>query len=135
MKLFGREPAFWVGALQAVIAFVLTIGQVADALNLTDERSAWIMAVINGISAIFLAYVMRETMVAGLVEVAKAVLGLMIAYGLVLTTQQMTIVTGLLAMIGAGYLRSQGAPLAIPKFNSSYNDQTLTAKMATKEAA
>lgn len=130
MKVFGREPAFWVGVVQAVIAFVLTIGQVADALNLTDERTAWIMAVINGISALYLAYVMRETMAAALVEAAKAVVGLLVAYGITLTTQQMSIVTGLVALIGAGYLRSQGAPLAIPKFNSSYNDQTLTAKLA-----
>lgn len=129
MKVFGREPAFWVGVVQAVIAFVLTIAQVADALNLSDERTAWIMAVVNGISALFLAYVMRETMAAALVEVAKAVVGLMVAYGIALTTQQMSIVAGLVALIGAGYLRSQGAPLAIPKFNSSYNDQTLTAKL------
>jgi hypothetical protein len=129
VKVFGREPAFWVGVVQAVIAFVLTIAQVADALNLSDERTAWIMAVVNGISALFLAYVMRETMAAALVEVAKAVVGLMVAYGIALTTQQMSIVAGLVALIGAGYLRSQGAPLAIPKFNSSYNDQTLTAKL------
>lgn len=130
MKVFGREPAFWVGVVQAVIAFVLTIAQVADALNLTDERTAWIMAAVNGISALYLAYVMRETMAAALVEVAKALVGLMVAYGIALTTQQMSIVAGLVALIGAGYLRSQGAPLAIPKFGSSYNDQTLTAKLA-----
>lgn len=130
MKVFGREPAFWVGTVQAVIAFVLTIGQVADAFNLTDERTAWIMAVMNGLSAVYLAYVMRETMAAALVEVAKAMMGLLVAYGIELTTQQMSILAGLVAFIGAGYLRSQGAPLAIPKFGSSYNDQTLTAKMA-----
>jgi hypothetical protein len=54
----------------------------------------------------------------------------MVAYGINLTTQQMSIVTGLVALIGGAYLRSQAAPLATPKFNSSYNDQTLTAKMA-----
>lgn len=130
MRLFGKEPAFWVGVVQAVIAFVLTLRQVADAFDLTDERTAWIMAVINGVAALYLAYVMRETMAASLTEVGKAVLGLLIAYGIELTTQQMSIVTGLLAMIGAGYLRSQASPLVAPQFKSSYVAPILTTKQA-----
>lgn len=130
MKLFGKEPAFWVGTIQAVLAFVLTIHQVADVLNLTDERTAWIMAIYNGLGAVFLAYVLRETMVAALVEVGKAALGLAVAYGLELTTYQLSIITGLFAMVGAGYLRTQAAPLLRPKFKSAYNEATLTARQA-----
>jgi hypothetical protein len=134
MRLFGKEPAFWVGVVQAVLVLFMSWDQMKDALGLTDLRVAAIMAVINGLAALYLAFVVRETMLGALTEVAKALFGLLLAYNLVLSPGLMSAILGLIAIVGAGFLRTQASPLVKPSFTNPPTAPVLT-QVNTAQAA
>jgi uncharacterized membrane protein (UPF0136 family) len=107
MKVFGREPAFWVGVIEALIALLVTFK--LDGLS-QEQAALWIAAVV-AVGGLVTAWATRDTALAALVAVVKAVLVLGVAYGLTVTEEQIGLVAALVTTVGAGWLRTQTSPV------------------------
>lgn len=124
--IFGRQPAFWLGVLQAILAFVLTLHQVAAQLHLTDERVGAIMAVLFCLLGVYEAWLVRDTAVAALTALAKAVIALLIAFRLEVSPDTAAALIGGVAILGGLFVRSQTSPLVTPSLTNSPSAPVLT---------
>lgn len=124
--IFGKQPAFWLGVLQAILAFVLTLHSVATELHLTDERVGGIMAVLFGVLGVYEAWVVRDTMLAALTALAKAVIALLLVYGFEVTPDTAAAVLGLVAILAGAFIRDRTSPLVVPSFKSTEESPVLT---------
>lgn len=86
MKIFGREPAAWLHALQAVLAFLVTLPAL-NGLGLTEEVSGWIMTVAAGVVALLVALATRPMVVSALTGAVQTILTGLVAFGLPLSEQ------------------------------------------------
>ncbi|MFI6595012.1 hypothetical protein ACIBHX_02120 [Nonomuraea sp. NPDC050536] len=86
MKVFGREPAAWLHALQAVLAFLVTL-PVLNGLGFTEEVSNWVMTIAAGVVALFVAIATRPVVVSALTGAVQTILTGAIAFGLPLSEQ------------------------------------------------
>lgn len=110
MKIFGRDPAFWVGVIEAVIAVLVTFR--LDGLS-NEQAGLWIAAVV-AVGGLLTAWTTRDTVLAWLVAVVKALLVLGVAYGLHVTEEQIGLIAALVTTVGAGWLRTQTSPVSTP---------------------
>lgn len=124
--IFGRQPAFWLGVIGSLLAFLMTLDDVARELHLTDERVGGIMAVLFGLLGIYEAWVVRDTMLAALTAVGKAIIALLLAYGLEVSPDTAAAALGALALLGGAFVRDRTSPLAVPSFKSTEDSPTLT---------
>lgn len=89
--IFGREPAAWVGLIEAGLALaVLTF------LHITSDQTALVMAVVVSLFGIYTAWVTKDTMLGVVVGLAKAALALAIGFGFSLTPD---VTAGLIAFV------------------------------------
>lgn len=124
--ILGKQPAFWLGVLQAILAFVLTLHSVAVQLHLTDERVGAIMAVLFGVLGVYEAWLVRDTMLAVLSALAKAVIALLIVYGFEVTPDTAAAALGLVAILAGVFVRDRTSPLVVPSFSSTEDSPVLT---------
>ena len=108
MKIFGREPAFYVGVIEALVALLVTF----NLPGLSTEQATLVVAAVVAIGGVLTAWTTRETLLASLVGAVKALLVLSVGYGLPLTDVQIGLVAALVSTFGAGWLRTQTAPTA-----------------------
>lgn len=128
MKIFGREPAFWLGIIQAFLALLLTFNSVAADLRLTDERVGVIMALLFAAVGVAEAWLVRDTIPAALNGLAKAVIALLAAYNFELSPDQIAGVLAVVALLAdAVFLRDRTSPLVSPSFRSTPSSPVLTA--------
>lgn len=126
MKIFGREPAAIVGAIQAVLALAVSFGWL-EFIGLKGQGDvALVVGVVTALSAVYLAYVTNETLLAPVIEVFKASLAMAAIYGLSITTEQTGLVIAALTALFAGYQRTQVSPLSNPTFTSIHPEDTST---------
>jgi hypothetical protein len=126
VKIFGKQPAFWLGLVAGFLAFLLTLDDVARELALTDERVGGIMAVLFGLLGVYEAWVVRDTMLAALAAAGKAVIALLLAYGLEVSPDTAAAALGFLALLGGAFVRDRTSPLVVPSFRSTENSPVLT---------
>lgn len=81
--IFGREPAFWAGAVQAAVSLLTSLG-----LSLTPEQQGSIVAGASALIGLWLAYQVRPLSVAAFTTVIQAGLALAVAFGLTLSVEQ-----------------------------------------------
>lgn len=124
--IFGKQPAFWLGVLQAILAFVLTIHQMRDSLHLTDERVGAIMAVLFAVLGAYEAWVVRDTMLAVLTALAKAVIALLLVYRFEVSPETAAAVLALVAIGAGAFVRDRTSPLVVPSFSSTEDSPVLT---------
>lgn len=124
--ILGKQPAFWLGVLQAILAFVLTIHSVAAQLHLTDERVGAIMAVLFGVLGVYEAWLVRDTMLAVLTAMSKSVIALLIVYGFEVTPDTAAAALGLVAILAGIFVRDRTSPLVVPSFSSTEESPVLT---------
>lgn len=86
MKIFGREPAVILHALQAVLAFLVTLPAL-NALGLTEEVSGWVMTLAAGAVALLVAAATRPLVVSALTGAVQTLLTGFVAFGLPLSEQ------------------------------------------------
>jgi hypothetical protein len=130
VKIFGREPAAIVGAIQALLALAISFGWLAGVGLTTQDDLALVMAVVSGVAALYLAYVTSETLLAPVVEVIKADLALAAIYGFHLTTEQTGFAIAAITAVLAGWQRDRTSPLTHPSFTVIAPDDTVTPKAA-----
>lgn len=115
MKIFGREPAAIVAAIQALLVLAVSFGWL-DGIGLKGQDDvALVVAVVAAVGAVVLAYKTSETLLAPVVELFKAGLALAAIYGFALTTEQTGSVIAAITVVLALFQRTQVAPL--PKGN------------------
>jgi hypothetical protein len=130
MKLFGREPAAIVGAIQALLVLAVSFGWL-DAVGLKGQDDvALVVGVLAALSALYLAYVTSETLLAPVIEVFKAALALGVIYGFAITTEQTGMVIAALTAVFAAFQRTQVSPLPEPTFSVIAPADTVTPKSA-----
>lgn len=110
MKIFGREPAFWVGVIEALIALLVTF----NLPGLSNEQAGVIVALVIAAGGAVSAWATKDTALAALVAVVKAALVVGVAYGLHISQEQIGLVAGLVTVVGSGWLRTQTSPVETP---------------------
>lgn len=106
VKILGREPAFYVGVVEAVVALLLTF----NLPGLSVEQAGLVVAFVVALGGVVSAWATRDTLLAALVGAVKAVLLLGVAYGLPLTDEQVGLAAVLVSVLGSGWLRTQTSP-------------------------
>lgn len=124
--LLGKQPALWLGLIQAALAFVLTLHDVAAQLHLTDERVGAIMAVMYAVLGAYEAWVVRDTMLATLMALGKAVIALLLAYRLEVSPDTAAAVLGFISLAAGLIVRDRTSPLVMPSFKSTETSPVLT---------
>lgn len=111
MKLFDREPAALVGAVQAVLALAVSFGWL-EFVGLKGQGDvALVVGVLSALAAVYLAYSTNESMLAPIIEVFKTSLALAAIYGLSITTEQTGMAIAAITAVFAFFQRSQVVPL------------------------
>jgi hypothetical protein len=114
MKIFGREPAAWIGLIEAVLAMVLALNM----FDLTHERVSLIMAVVVAVFGIVSAYLTRDTMLGVITGGVKAVIALAAGYGFEFGVDKTAALIALTTVVVGFYQRTQTTPLEHPNFHS-----------------
>jgi len=100
MKILGKEPAFWVGVAQAVIAVLVSFG-------LDDGLAVVVNTLAAAAAGVLVAWTVKDTLLAALLAFAQAVAGLVIYLGYDLTDAQVATILGVLSFVLGGWLRTQ----------------------------
>lgn len=107
--LGGREPAAWVGLIEALIALLVVF-----ALGVTAESAVLIMAVVSALAGLYTAWATRDTALGAILGLAKATISLAAYYGLDLTDAQQGALISALAVFAGFWQRTQTTPVVDP---------------------
>jgi len=105
--IFGREPAFYIGLIEAVLAMVLSF----HAFGLTTDTEGVIMAVVVSAASVYTAYVTRQTLLGVGTGLAKATVALFVTFGLDLTEANQTAIIALAVFVLGAFNRTQTSVL------------------------
>lgn len=109
VSIFGREPAFYVGLVEAVLALFLSF----NFLGTTVERSAVIVAVVTALGGFYTAYVTKQSLLGVGTGLTKSAVALFAAYGLAFSENQTAAIIAA-AVFGLGYIqRTQTTPAPV----------------------
>lgn len=107
MKIFGHEPAAYVGVIEAFLALLLSI----HLFGLTDESVGLIMAVVTAAAGLLTAYMTHNQLLSALTGFAKAALALAVGYGLHLDVTQTAAIIAFVTVTAGLFLRTQNSPV------------------------
>ena len=114
VKIFGREPAAWVGLVEATLFLVVAIG-----LDWSQEQLGVVMAAVTTAFGIYTAYVTRDTMLGVVVGFAKSVLILLVTFGIEIRPETMAAILGFVTVVVGFFQRTQTSPLKVPTFRDN----------------
>jgi len=101
--IFGREPAFYVGLVEACLAIVLSF----HLWGLTTDTEGVIMAAVVAAFGFYTAFVTHETLLGVGTGLAKAVLALFVTFGVHLNEANQTAIIALAVFILGAFQRTQ----------------------------
>lgn len=107
--ILGREPAAWVGLIEAVLAVLVVF-----ALGVTSESAGLILAAISAAAGCYVAWATRDTALGVILALAKALVALGVYYGLTLSAEQTAVILGLVPVVVGFWQRTQTSPVADP---------------------
>ena len=108
-KIFGREPAAWVGLIEAVLMTLLAFG-----IGVGQDTFGPIMGVVVAAFGVFTAWATRDTMLGVIVGLAKSVMVLAAVYGLTLSDEQTGALIAVVTMVTSFWQRTQTSPVSDP---------------------
>ena len=114
MKIFGREPAAFVGLISGVLALLLSL----NLFGLTNENVGLIMGVVTAVFGVVTAYVTRDTMLGVIVGLVNAVFALVAGYGFELSADTTAAAIGVVTVLVGFWPRGQTTPLAKGSFTT-----------------
>lgn len=129
-QFLGRDPAALLAALQAALTLALSFGWLAWAGLSTQTDLALLLAVLNGVSALYLAWGTTETALSAVVELFKALVAFATIFGLSISVEETALAIVLINAIATAFLRTQTSPLDRGSFNAIAPDDTTTPKAA-----
>lgn len=104
-NIFGREPAAWIGLIEAVATILM-----AFAIGIDQTTFGPIMAVVTAAFGVYSALVTRDTALGAIVGLTKSALVLAAVYGATLTDQQTGAVIALVTVVVGFFQRTQTSP-------------------------
>lgn len=105
-QIFGREPAVFVGVIEAAIAVAIAVG----ILDWDTDQIGAVMAVVVVIGGIVTAFLTHDTLLGGLIGLVKAGAVLLAAFGLNLSPDVTATLIAFLVAIAALFQRTQTSP-------------------------
>lgn len=107
VQIFGREPVVIANAIEGIMACLIAFHALAWA-NIDSTASMLIvMAVVNGLMGVYVAYFTDETELAALTALIKALIAAAALYGFNLTDEQTAAILSALAVVMALWQRTQ----------------------------
>lgn len=107
--LLGREPAAWVGLIEATIALLVVF-----ALGVTTESAVLIMAAVSAAAGLYTAWATKDTALGAILGLAKAAISLAAYYGLQLTIEQQGALMAIIPVVFGLFQRTQTTPIGDP---------------------
>lgn len=111
MKLFGREPALWIGVIQATLGLIVTLGFAW--LDATDATN--IVATLTALAGVATAISTRPWRLSIFTGAVSTVAVLFAGYGLNFTQEQVGAVQLILVTVVTLVARNQITPEADPR--------------------
>lgn len=109
MKVFGREPAVWIGAIEAIIAVL-----VAFNVGLDQHAATLLITFIGVVGGGLTAWATTNGHLSIVVTVFKALLVMAVGFGATVSDEQIGLLAAVLVTIGALFNRSQNTPAPTP---------------------
>lgn len=110
MRIFGREPALWLGLVSAVVQLVSALW-----LPLTVEQQGGVNAVAVAVLGVVTAVaVAKERVAPAVLGLVQAVLALALAFGLHLPDTHQSVIMAFAAAVAAMFTRTQVVAPAPP---------------------
>ena len=106
--IFGREPAFYVGLVEAALAIALSF----KFLGLTIDTEGVIMAAVVAILGFYTAWVTHQTLLGVGTGLAKALMALFVTFHMHLTDTQQTAIIAFFVFVLGAFQRTQSTPVA-----------------------
>lgn len=110
MKIFGREPALWVGLIGAALTLVGTLG-----IGLTGDQAVLWTTAIGALSGAVTAAMTRPLAPGAFLGFVAAAVPLLAAYGFKLSDETVTALNGLILVALPLIVRGQVTPSADPQ--------------------
>lgn len=110
MKIFGREPVIWLGAISASLAVLVTI----PAVGLTAEAAGWIMVIVSGVFAAAEAIMTRPFIVTALTGSVRTILTGAVFFGLPVSEETSGMLVGAMNAVLMLVLANSVTPAADP---------------------
>lgn len=114
IKLFGREPAAWIGLIEASFAMIVVLGWV----HWSNEQVGLVMAVVVTGFGVLTAYLTQDTMLGFIVGFVKAVFALGVGFGFHLSPELTAASIGFVTVLVGFFQRTQTSPAVSPGFGS-----------------
>lgn len=114
VRLFGREPAAWIGLIEASLALTVALGWV----NITRVQTALVMAAVVTGFGVLSAWLTKDTMLGVVVGFTKAVIALAIGFGAHFTPEVTASIIAFVTVILGFFQRTQTSPAVSPGFGS-----------------
>lgn len=129
-QILGREPAAIIAGIQAVLALLLAFG-VLEPLGLRGQTDlAVVVALLNGLGALYLAWGTTETALAAVVEVVKGAIALGAIYGLSISAEETGLLIAAITAVSTAWFRGQTSPLDRGSFSTIEPTDTRTPQAA-----
>lgn len=116
MKIFGREPAFYVGLVEAVLMLLLSW----NAFGITIEVEGSIVAVVTAAFGFYTAYVTKDTLLGVGVGLVKSLIALYVVFGFNLSENQSAAIIALAVFLLGSFQRTQTTPLVKPTLHTGW---------------
>lgn len=110
MRIFGREPAVWVGFIEAALALLVAL----SILKWDAEQTALVVAVVATVFGIVTAYLTKDTMLGVLVGFTKATIALAVGFGLTLSPELTASILAFVTIAVGFFQRTQTSPAPMP---------------------
>lgn len=109
IKVFGREPVFWVSLIETAIALAITFG-----LHWSNQQVTLVMAGVNAAFGLYVAWATHDTWLAGAIGFVKAGLAIAVGFGLDLGVDKTAAIIAFISVALAAFNRTQTYPVALP---------------------
>lgn len=107
--IFGREPAAWIGLIEAVLALLMALS-----FGVNQDTFGPIMAAVVAAFGIYIAWVTKDTMLGAIVGFVKAAFILATVYGFSLGDEQTAAIIGVITVVAGFWNRNQTYPTEAP---------------------
>lgn len=121
MKIFGKEPAAWVGLIEAALVMTVALGLV----HITSNQTSLIMAAVVAVFGVVVAYYTKDTMLGVLVGLTKALIALALGFGFTLSPAVTASLIAFVSVAVSFFQRTQTSPATVPSFASSVTSTML----------
>jgi hypothetical protein len=115
MKIFGKEPAYVVGVIEAVVVVLVTFG-------LPQDVAVVITTIVVAVGGVLTAIAAKDTLLAAMVGLVKAIAVLVVFLGYHWSDANTAAIIGVITIVASGWLRTQTSSTDTPLLSSASNE-------------